>query len=147
MANEHTLYSVRLPYAETVDLSAARRWLAAIWQALPRSMWRRLLGDQHHVSLELVGTGDGVRYLIGLPSRLLFDSVADQLAAHFPGATLEPVEDDYMQPGQITATIELGSARAYDQSLLVPKTSEADPLAGVLASLRGIEAGLSLIHI
>jgi hypothetical protein len=137
---EHSLYSIALPYLPAVDLSATRRWLAAAWQGLPRSLFRRVLGDQRHVSLELVGTGEGIRYLVAVPSRVVLQSLADQLSAHFPGAVLESASN-YLLDDCVSATVELGSAQTYDQPLLIPKSSEVDPLAGLLASRQRIEPG------
>src|SRR5262245_57713201 len=132
---EPILYSIQLPYLDAVDLSATRRWLAAAWQALPRSRWRRLLGDQCHLSLEIVGTGEGIQYLLMVPSLVVGQSIGDQFAAHVPGARLTPAPD-YLLEDRHTLSLELGVAQSYDHALLVPKSTEVDPLAGVLASLQ-----------
>src|SRR5438132_6950955 len=117
-----------------------RRVLGAAWQALPRSKLRRLLGDQNHLALELVGTGEGITYYIGIRSSLLLRVLQDQLAVHFPGATLEPASD-YLPAELPSATSELVSAQPYDHAFLIPRAAEVDPFAGILASLRGTEAG------
>lgn len=134
---KHILYSVRLPYLEHINLSATRAIFAALWQGLPRNSLRRLLGNQQHIALEIIGTQAGISYAIGLPSNKYLHSFKDQMLAHFPSCSLEETEE-FLLPNVASSQLEIGPALTFEESLYVPKTSDVDPLSGVLSALTGV---------
>ena len=78
---------ITIPKDSGQDLSASSRWQATMWQALPKSLLRRLFGLQEHVSLEIAAGPDTVTFQIWTPypavSRVVYD------ITHKPPATIE----------------------------------------------------------
>ena len=121
------------------DLSASRNWLTAQWQDGPKSTPRRLFGLQEHVSLEILGRPEQVQFQIWVPYPAVARVVSDQLRAHFPDIGIHFVKEDVPTPIEF-ATAELVLGMNRERSLKTLKTSEADPMAGILASISGLSA-------
>jgi len=116
------------------DLCAFSMFLASMWQALPKSILRRLLGLQEHISLEIVGKPDRVQFQIWVPYRAVARVVTDQIRAHFPDVEIESADEDIAESKRF-ATSELVLGMNRERSLKDLKKAEADPMAGLLASV------------
>ena len=65
-----------------------------MWQALPKSILRRVLGLQEHISLEMVGKPDRVQFQMWVPYRAVARVLTDQIRAHFPDVEIESGSED-----------------------------------------------------
>jgi len=121
------------------DLSAFRMFLSSMWQALPKSILRRLFGLQEHISLEILGEPRRVQFQIWVPYAAVAKVVAGQIRAHFPDVEINSSEEEFPRPVEF-ATAELVLGLSRERSLKVLKSSEADPMAGILASISDLSA-------
>ncbi|MBC7264766.1 MAG: ATP-binding protein [Chloroflexi bacterium] len=130
-----------VPSKNTVhDLSASSRWLAAFWQALPKSIIRRLFGLQEHISLEIRGESGRIQFQIWVPYPAVGEMAVEQIKAHFPDVEIQPTEEAGSEPAEF-ASAELVLGMSRDRPLRILKDSEADPMAGVLASISDLSPG------
>jgi len=121
------------------DLSAFRMFLSSMWQALPKSILRRLFGLQQHISLEIVGEPDKVQFQIWVPCPAVARVVVNQMRAHFPDVEINSSKEEFPQSTEF-ATGELVLGLSRERSLKTLKSSEADPMAGILASISELSA-------
>ena len=121
------------------DFFAFGMFLSSMWQALPKSVLRRLLRLQEHISLEILGGPDRVEFHIWVPYPAVARVVTDQMRAHFPDVAIERCKEETPRSVRF-ATAELVLGMSRERSLRTLKKSEADPMAGLLASVSQLSA-------
>ena len=114
--------------------SASMAWLASLWQGQPKESYRRMLGLPEHISLEIVGTPERLRFQAWAAQPATASLISAHLRAHFPELAVSLAEDALPQPtAWASAELALGMNRRRD--LRVTRDQDADPMAGILASV------------
>jgi hypothetical protein len=135
-----TLLKIAIPKSAEHALSASLQWQAALWQALPKTRLRRLFGLQEHVALEIVGQPGRIHFQLWAPGEAAARTMAEQLRAHVAEIAITPVSDEIPDMAAwASAELTLGLSR--ERPLRILKDHEADPMAGLLASLSVLAVG------
>ena len=119
--------------AQYEDASTAfEKWLLALWQCSPKSIWVLRLGPAP-ISLELRAAAGQVRYQVRLANRLSVDVTKALLSAHFSGLELTEggeSQQAFAPPGAIL-NFGLRSPGWID----LPNDKTPEGIAGVLRAM------------
>jgi len=128
---------ITLPATLTRRHQAFGLFLGGLWQALPKSTLRRLAGLQEHVALEIHADQQRLLFRFWTPTPAVAQVLLRQARAHFPEIAMEICSDTPWQSESL-ATAELTLGLNRERPLRTLKESDADPMAGLLASLSGL---------
>lgn len=137
MATDHVLFEVRTS-RDALHTPAAAHHLFASLPQLHDAWWDGILGQDEHLSLEIIVEAQTIRFQCYAPLRVS-EYIWSSLAASYPEAIITPLTTDVMEHFLAARVVTCGTVAPKNASYISLKTyqemSELDSLTTLLSSL------------
>jgi hypothetical protein len=132
---EFLVLQVSVPRDNETKIDAAEQMFAALFSVKKGGGMLKSLKPQEHISFEIVGTKEDIRFYMALP-RKLRDLLEKQIHGSYPGAEVIEVDEYsiFSDHGHVAfASLKLANASFYPMQ--VYKDLPVDPLSSITAAL------------
>ena len=132
---EFVVLQVAVPRDNEIKIDAAEQMFSSIFSIKKGGGMLKSLKPQEHISFEIVGTKEDIRFYMAVPHKLR-DLLEKQIHGAYPGAEITEVDEHsiFTDHGQVAfAALKLGSASYYP--LKVYKDLPVDPLSSITTAL------------
>src|SRR3990167_228323 len=132
---EFVVLQVGVPRDNETKIDAAEQMFASLFSIKKGGGMLKALKPQEHLSFEIVGTKEDIRFYVAVPHKLR-DLLEKQIHGSYPGAEITEVDEYsiFTDHGQVAfAALKLGSASYYP--LKVYKDLPVDPLSSITTAL------------
>lgn len=137
---EFALLQVAVPRENEIKIDAAEQMFASLY-AMFQSGVLSFFKEQEHISFEMVGLPENIKFYVSVPMRLR-DLVEKQIYGAYPGADIKEVEEYsiFSENGKVAfCTMGLRSANYYP--LKIYKDLPTDPLSSITSALAKMQEG------
>jgi len=134
------LLQIALPKDNEIKIDAAEQMFASL-AALQKDGLNALFNQQPHISFEIVGKKEDIRFYIAVP-RSFQDQVEKQIFGAYPGAEVKEVDEYniFSQEGKVAFnTLKLSNGNYYP--IKVYKDLATDPLSSITSALAKMGEG------
>lgn len=134
------LLSVKVPRDNETKIDAAEQFFASLYTLHSGGFWQKFK-PQEHISFEIVGLKEDIRFFISCPGRLQ-DLVEKQLYGAYPGAEITEVDEYniFSEQAKVAfAALQLKSASYYP--IRTYRDLPTDPLNSVTTALAKMQEG------
>jgi len=132
---EFVLLQIAVPRENEIKIDAAEQMFAALFSVKKSGGMLKFLKPQEHMSFEVVGKKEDIRFYVSVPDRLR-DLVEKQIHGAYPGADVKEVDEYsiFTDHGKVAfAALKLDNASFYP--IQVYKDLPVDPLSSITAGL------------
>ncbi|MBI4999275.1 DUF87 domain-containing protein, partial [Candidatus Gottesmanbacteria bacterium] len=136
----YVLLQVALPRENEIKIDAAEQMASALY-AIKKSGFFSFLKPEEHISLEIVGLPEDIRFYVSAPKHLQ-DLVEKQIHGAYPGAEVVEVDEYniFSEKGKVAfATLRLKNANYYP--IKIYKDLPTDPLSLITSALAKMGEG------
>jgi hypothetical protein len=129
------LLQVALPRDNEIKIDVAEQMFSSLYSLYNSSKIKSLFNAQSHISFEIVGKKEDIRFYVAVPSDIR-DLVEKQIFGAYPGADVREVDEYniFSQKGKVAYTYLKLSSSNYNP-IKVFKDLPTDPLSSVTSAL------------
>lgn len=137
---EFSLLQIAVPRENEIKIDAAEQMFASLY-AMFQSGVMSFFKEQEHISFEMVGTPENIKFYVSVPTRLR-DLVEKQIYGAYPGSDIKEVEEYniFSEKGKV-AFCQMGLKNANYYPLKIYKDLPTDPLSSITSALAKMQAG------
>ncbi|RJR24114.1 DUF87 domain-containing protein [Candidatus Microgenomates bacterium] len=137
---EYVLLQVAVPRDNEVKIDAAEQMISS-FSSLHKGGKLSFLRLQDHISFEIVGLPEDIRFYVSMPKNLR-DMVEKQIHGTYPGADIKEVNEYniFSEKGKVTYTDLQFRSSSY-MPIKVYKDLPTDPLASITSALAKMKEG------
>ena len=136
----YVLLQVALPRENEIKIDAAEQMFSALY-TIGKTGFFSLLTPQEHLSFEIVGLPEDIRFYVSCPKKLQ-DLVEKQIHGAYPGAEIKEVEEYniFSEKGKVAfASLKLKNANYYPVKIY--KDLAVDPLSSITSAVAKMTKG------
>lgn len=137
---EFALLQVAVPRENEIKIDAAEQMFASLY-AMFQSGLMSFFKEQEHISFEMVGLPENIKFYVSVPRRLR-DLVEKQIYGAYPGSDIKEVEEYniFSESGKV-AFCAMGLKNANYYPLKIYKDLPTDPLSSITSALAKMQEG------
>lgn len=137
---DFALLQVAVPRENEIKIDAAEQMFASLY-AMFQSGAMSFFKEQEHISFEMVGLPENIKFYVSVPQRLR-DLVEKQIYGAYPGADIREVEEYniFSERGKV-AFCQMGLKNTSYYPLKIYKDLPTDPLSSLTSALAKMQEG------